>query len=494
MKKKHVVYLMLLAGGSLLIFTTIPFFHIYKTYLKEDKITIETPEGYTNDASQLNLTKMDTIIDVASSKAAIENQLRDLIAYSKTKNIPISIAGAKHSMGGHTMYPDGILINMRPYSHMQIDLDNNTITVGAGALWADVIDYLNGYNKSVAVMQAFSSFSIGGSISVNGHGWQKNTPPISSSVVSFTLMDANGEIIACSPTQNHELFGLAIGGYGLFGIILDVTLKIVDNTNLKFIRHEIKSSEYLDAFKKYASDDNSVELVFGRLNITNKRFLESATLNVFKKTDEQSDINDKNIYSRTPTEAKRLVFRSTVNSEYGKRLRWDLETTLGVFASNQTVTRNQLLNDDVSLIENKDSKSTDILQEYFVPERHFNTYIDELKAVLPHQSIDLLNITIRDVYQDEISYLNYARENVFGFVFLFNQKKTTQDEEAMKALTDVLVQLALKYEGTFYLPYRLHVDKSIMKAIYPQADGFFNLKLKYDPQEVFKNNFYTYYR
>ena len=43
--------------------------------------------------------------------------------------------------------------------------------------------------------------------------------------------------------------------------------------------------------------------------------------------------------------------------------------------------------------------------------------------------IDLLNITIRAVNKDEDTFMNYAKEDVFGFVFLFNQKKTEKEEE-----------------------------------------------------------------
>lgn len=247
MKTKHFFYLLAIA---ILVYVSFIFFHLIKTYCKEDKIKPITPQGYTNDASRLNLTKVDTIIDVSGNRDSMINQLRAALKYSNQNKIPISIAGAKHSMGGHTMYPNGIQINMRPYKKMQIDTVNDVLTIGSGALWEDAIDYLDNFNRSIAVMQAFSSFSIGGSISVNGHGWQKNCPPISWSVVSFTLMNYRGEIVNCSRTENQELFSLVLGGYGLFGIILDVKLKIVANENLQFKMYKLKSSEYLSYFKK----------------------------------------------------------------------------------------------------------------------------------------------------------------------------------------------------------------------------------------------------
>lgn len=489
MKRKHIFYLLTF---GIIVFISIPVFHLVKTYLNEDEVKLQIPKGYTNDASGLSLTKVDSIIDVPKSKDDIIKQLQELLKYSRLKKIPISIAGAKHSMGGHTMYPNGIVLNMLLYKEMQIDTINNVLTIGSGALWEDAINYLDKFNKSIAVMQAFSSFSIGGSISVNGHGWQKDSPPISSSVISFTLMDHNGEILNCSRTENQELFSLVIGGYGLFGIILDVKLKVVENEALQFKYIRLSPENYLKDYKKFVSDNPKVKLVFGRLRISNKQFLEEATLNYFEKVDVK--VLPLSEYGQKTKNTKRIVFRSSVNSEYGKRLRWDLETGMNKVSKNETYSRNNLLNDNVTLIENKDTSSTDILHEYFIPERHFTEYINELKTVLPNQHIDLLNITIRGVYKDNDSYLRYAKENVFGFVFLFNQTKNKKNEEEMKKLTQQLVKIAIKYEGTYYLPYRLHIDKETFRIAYPQGEDFFKLKLKYDPTEIFKNKFYEHYK
>lgn len=395
-------------------------------------------------------------------------------------------------MGGHSIYPKGILLNMLSYKHIELDRDNNILTIGSGALWQDAINYLDKYGKSVAVMQAFSSFSIGGSISVNGHGWQKNLPPISSSVISFTLMSAKGEIINCSREENAELFTLVIGGYGLFGIILDVKLKVVDNLGLKYKSVSMNSDEYLSYYKKYITDNQNVELVFGRLKISDKKFLDDATIVYFEKSDEKPLALDKQ--GTKNKELRRIVFRSTVDSEYGKRLRWDLETGMNSILNNTVFMRNELLNGHVSLIENKDPNSTDLLHEYFIPERNFNRFIKDIKPILKDSEIDLLNITLRALDKDDDSYMDYAREHVFGFVLLFNQKKSEKQEKEMKILTNKLVDMTIKNEGTFYLPYRLHIDKMKMRKVYPQSDSFFESKKKYDPQEIFVNKFYLHYK
>ncbi len=283
-----------------------------------------------------------------------------------------------------------------------------------------------------------------------------------------------------------------IGGYGLFGIILDVKLKVVDNVALVFHSIAVSPEDYLEQYQRIVSEDTNVQFAYGRLRISDKHFLEQATLNYFEKIDKKplalSQQQSKN------AETKRIVFRGSVDSEYGKRLRWDLESSLNSISPYATFSRNEILSEDASLIENKDPNSTDLLHEYFIPKRYLAQFVQDLKPVLKHKKVDLLNITIREVEYDPDAFMNYAREDVFGLVFLFNQKKTPQQEQDMQQLTQQLVDIVLKNHGTYYLPYRLHIRPDQMRRAYPQADAFFSLKKKYDPDELFSNQFYLHYR
>lgn len=487
---KLIVIIPLIFIVAIVILIGKPSFHLIKTKWTENIDSLTIPKGYTNDASRQNLTKIDSIIHIEQEEEKFILQLQSILKLAKERRLPVSIAGGKFSMGGHTIYPNGIVINMLPYNKIVIDTVSNTMKIGAGANWSQAIVELDKCNRSVKVMQAFSSFSIGGSISVNGHGWQPNSPPISSSVKSLKVMTADGRVILCSSTENQELFKLIIGGYGLFAIILEAELEIVHNSSLQYSRMTFPAEEYLKYFSKYITNNKKAELVYGRLDISKKHFLQNATLNIFSKTDKRPNSN----YNSIPTELKRLIFRGTVDSDYGKELRKSLENHAYSFGKNQVFTRNQLLDESVELIENKDSLSVDILQEYFIPDRNFDAFIKEIREVLPHQNIDLLNITIRDVATDTISFMHYAKEHVYGFVFLFNQPKTDKAELEMMQLTQQLTKIAIKNEGTFYLPYRLHNTKELLKQAYPQSETLLELKKKYDPYELFKNKFYEYYK
>lgn len=444
-----------------------------------------------NDASHLNATRVDSVVPIHPNSDSALLQLQNVIRLAASNGKKISIAGSGHSMGGHTIYPDAILLDMTTYKSMRINSDSNLLTVGAGAKWADVIPYLHQYGKSVLVMQSNNSFTIGGSISVNCHGWQPHSPPVSGTVESFRLIDPNGEIVNCSRTRNTELFNLVLGGYGLFGVILDVQLRITDNCMYTLQQHVIKSADFVKAYEQLVDRQPNVGLAYGRVNINPKNFMNEAILGVF--TIDSAKIPGA-LASQPLQGLRRSIFRGSAGSDYGKNLRWNAEKFSARLTSMKRYMRNDVLNEPVNVYQNTDTAYTDILHEYFIPRDSVDRFIDVLRKTIPQFDVDLLNITLRNVQRDDVTFLNYARAEVFGFVLLFSQLKTRESEAEMEKLTRSLIGRAIDLRGTYYLPYRLHATKEQFYRAYPKAKDFFQLKLKYDPKEVFVNTFYEKYK
>ena len=63
----------------------------------------------------------------------------------------------------------------------------------------------------------------------------------------------------------------------------------------------------------------------------------------------------------------------------------------------------------------------------------------------------------------------------------------------MEAMTQEMLEAAIRCGGRYYLPYRLHATVSQFERAYPQARRFFELKRRYDLQELFQNLFYIKY-
>ncbi len=218
-----------------------PALHLWRTLRGDIGEITPLAVGFTNDASRLNLTSVREVKTISSDMQAAEGELRAVLSDAAAKGFKVAIAGARHSMGGQTIYPDGIVINMLPLAAME--LDGQVLRVSSGAIWSDVLTFLDAKGRSIAVMQSNDSFTIGGSISVNCHGWQVGKPPIASTVQAFRLMLADGSIVRCSREENGELFSAVLGGYGLFGFILDVDLLTVPNRLYRIDRRVIPSEQ-----------------------------------------------------------------------------------------------------------------------------------------------------------------------------------------------------------------------------------------------------------
>ncbi len=483
------------AGLALLVlvyFLGHPVLHLWSAYSNDEPNLAPAPHGTLNDAGRLSETPIDSVIHLPADSVAATMALRAALRNATATGRRISIGGARHSMGGQSLYPHGLSVDMRGYRSLSLDTAADILHAGAGAIWSDILVYLDPFGRSVDVMQAYANFSVGGSLSVNCHGWQPDQGPIAATVEGFSLFTADGTVRHCSRKSNPGLFSLAIGGYGLFGVILDVDLRVVRNEAYAPRRVVMPSGLYGDRYASLISSNPEVGLVYGRLDISHGHFLGEAILKYFVRLPEAPALLAP--HNARMDKLTRAVFQGSAGSEYGKGLRWKLEKRLEPWLAPRAVSRNQVLSDDATVFTNRSGGTTDILQEYFIPEKHLSTFIAQVREAMPaHPEVDLLNVTVRAVRRDSTAFLRYAREDVFGLVLSLRIPANEGGDIALAGAALDLIDRALALNGTFYLPYRLHANAEQVLRAYPNARLFFEAKRKYDPGEVFQNLFYAQY-
>jgi decaprenylphospho-beta-D-ribofuranose 2-oxidase len=90
--------------------------------------------------------------------------------------------------------------------------------------------------------------TFGGMVAADVHGKSHHRDGcIGEHVRSLTLRVADGRVLTCSPTQEAELFRATLGGMGLTGHILDVTLRLV-RVPSPWILQETERVPNIDAF------------------------------------------------------------------------------------------------------------------------------------------------------------------------------------------------------------------------------------------------------
>lgn len=435
-------------------------------------------------------------VDVASSTEQLQTILKD----ANDKNLKVSIAGSRHSGGGHTYYKDNVVIDMRGYNKvLSVDKEKKQIIVQSGAKWSDVQEVINPYGLAVKVMQSSNIFTVGGTLSANAHGRDLDKSSVVETVDSFRLLKEDGKVVDVSRTQNPELFKLVIGGYGLFGIILDVTLDVTENDILTQQSEIVELKNFKKYFFEKIKNNENVHMMLGRPSISENNFFDEIVVTTWNKTDRVLPEDKMELAKEQNVWRDKFFFSLSRKFDWAKDLRWYLQkkVELGV-GEERVMSRNNAMRPPLApleFLEYYSDKDTDLIQEYYIPISQFETFAEDFKNTLRADKVNVISFTVRYVKQNNETHLPYCpNEDCFAVIFMANVGLDKDSQESIKSTTQKITEHAIAVGGTYYLTYQLYPTKEQLINMYPSWEDFVKLKNKYDPKYLFKNQFYENYK
>lgn len=466
----------------------------------DPSVPLTNRRGTINDASCLNRTQVYGVVTVRNVE-----DIRNAVISAAQNNLKVSVAGMKHSMGGQAFAPNAVVLDMTNFKQVTINKDTKTLTAQSGATWHQIQEELNPHHLAIKAMQAIDIFTLGGSLSVNGHGADHNTGSIASTVKSLSLITADGKLHKLSPSQNPRLFKAVLGGYGLFGVIVDVELELVDDEMYNRRREIVDYRDFPKIYEDDIKNNPKYGLMYTVFSVAPKSFLKELMINYFER---DSNYPPPAVALKEPSSTKvsRFFLNYAKTGPFGRSVKWFMQKHVQPrFESCQVVrsqaltegeacliSRNQQMHDPQYFLKNNLKNDTDVLREYFVPRGQLPQFIDGAREIIIRNKMTLLHAGVRVVHKEDIM-LNYAPQDMFATVFYFNQPATHEGSEKMAQATREMIDLATKLGGTFYLPYQLDYEKSQLTKAYPNLEDFFALKKSYDPKSLFINKFYEKY-
>ncbi|MEM7500383.1 MAG: GNAT family N-acetyltransferase [Pseudomonadota bacterium] len=429
-----------------------------------------------NDISGLNPVKVDDVF----APGTVE-QLQSVL---KVSDKPISIGGGRFSMGGHTAENGTLHVDMRGLNRvLEVDSAARTVRVEAGARWKDVQQVVGDYGLAVRIMQTYSSFTVGGSLSVNCHGRYVGLGPLILSVASLKLMLHDGSLVDATPTDNTEIFYGAIGGYGALGIIVEATLDLAENTRIERLSRKMSLTEYPAFFGGNVRSDD--QIVFHNADMVPPKFDKVRAIS-WRTTDKPSNTKesdgDRKLYL-----AERYMLWAITETPLGHFRREYIYETL-LYLRPKITWRNDEADYDVAELEPLSRrKTTYVLQEYFVPVESMVDFASLMTEILNRFSVQVVNVSIRHAHKDPGSMLAWARQEVFALVLYYKQGTLPSERESVAVWTRELIEAVLRCGGTYYLPYQPHGRTDQFHRAYPEARKLFALKEKLDPNYRFRN-------
>jgi FAD/FMN-containing dehydrogenase len=441
-----------------------------------------SPPNTVNDITQLNPVRVARIVEPRSI-----DELASLVAQHPGA---ISIGGGRFSQGGQTACDGALFIDMRRLNHITaLDEAARTVTVQAGATWRQIQEAIDPKNLSLKIMQSFSNFTVGGSLSVNCHGDYVGLGPIIEAVRSFRIVMADGAVKTASRMENADLFAAAIGGYGGVGVIADATLDLAENTCLERVVHRMAVSDYPAWHSANILGRDGVILHHA---VTYPGAYANVAAEVSSLTDKPVTVQDRLAPLGEPSAFQRSLLSLVTHTPFGADIHERYDPLIG--AEPEVVWRNYEAAGDVYGFEPASRRRTTYaLQEYFVPAAGFASFVANMAGILREARANVLNVAVRHTSADPLTLLAWARQDVYSFVLYYAQGTSQSAKADVGAWARALVDAALAEGGSFYLPYQIHATRDQFLAAYPRAAEFFALKARVDPDYKFRNRLWEAY-
>ncbi|MFM7820462.1 MAG: D-arabinono-1,4-lactone oxidase, partial [Actinomycetota bacterium] len=142
---------------------------------------------------------------------------------------------------------------------IRIDKSNMTVEVESGIqLWA-LNEVLHEHGLAMQNLGDIAYQTIAGAISTSTHGTGAKFTGIAGQVVALRVVLADSTVVACSATENTEIFNCARVGLGAIGLRSTITLKVVHAFNLAVIEEPMRVDALLEDLDSHVDGNDHFE-------------------------------------------------------------------------------------------------------------------------------------------------------------------------------------------------------------------------------------------
>ena len=317
--------------------------------------------------------------------------------------------------------------------------------------------------------------------------------PFVADVEAFTLVDATGALRRCNRRKNQELFALAAGGYGLFGVVATLTLRLQPRRKLRRVVRLERADGLIATFAARIAAGHLYGDFQFEIDPASEGFLTRGVLACYEPVPDSTPIPDAQ-KELTSADWLRLLDLAHV----------DKSRAFQEYAGHYLATDGQIYFSDTHQLSQYPEgyhrevdrrarrPGSEMISELYVPRSELASFLTEAAAELRRARADVVYGTVRLIERDTDSFLAWAREPWACVVVNLHVEHTSQGIDHARSCSQALIDLALDRGGSFYLTYHRWATRQQLIAAYPQTPSFLERKLAYDPDELFASDWYRW--
>jgi FAD/FMN-containing dehydrogenase len=437
-------------------------------------------------------------------KPSSVSDIFEALRLAKRRGLSVAIAGGRHAMGGQQFLHGGCVLDMRNLNRvLHFDYERGLITLEAGATWPELMrGYLSlqaGLPRQWGIRQkqtGADSLTIGGAIAANIHGRGLDCAPFSADVESLQLITPAGDIVTCSRRRQPDLFSLVVGGYGLFGVVLTVTLRLVPRQKVERVVTLSTLSEIMAAFKTRSESG----YLYGDFQFATDPnmpgFLRDGVFSCYRPVDDATPIPPNQI-RLSQLDWRRLLYLAHVNKrrafmefadfylQSSGQIYWSDTHQLNIYVDNYHCMLDQRLEARIP--------GTEMITELYVPRCRLVEMMAAIRADFRRDDVEFIYGTIRLIKKDTDAFLRWAKADYACVIFNLHVDHDAAGLARAGQAFRRLIDRVIEFGGSYFLAYHRYAGREQLLRCYPEFPEFLRRKHEWDPGRRFSSDWFRHY-
>lgn len=183
---------------------------------------------------------------------------RDWAAQPALYRLPVLPHGMGRSYGDSCLVSDGTLLDTTRFDAvLAFDRDHGILTCEPGLTFVDLLEIAVPAGWFPPVTPGTAFVTMGGALANDVHGKNHHAAgTFGRHIRSFELVRSDGQRLFCAPDINPSLFAATIGGFGLTGLVTQITLQLMPIRSA-LLEQEAVPFTGLDRFFEIAAESDS---------------------------------------------------------------------------------------------------------------------------------------------------------------------------------------------------------------------------------------------
>ncbi len=454
------------------------------------------PELVNDVHSQLNPTMVAGVLHPGS-----EEELAAVVNTAARRGTSVAVCGGRHAAGGQQFLSDHVLLDLAELrTDPRFDPERGRITLRAGAAWPEVFAEIHRANAAHGTSWAIHQkqgggdhLTLGGAVAANIHNRCLDSAPFIGDIESLRVVGADGRARTISRDRHRELFLLTVGGYGLFGIATEVTLRLVPRRKLRLRALRARAGAVLathDELRRrgaaygdwqFAVDPASDDFADDGIITSYAPVADSEP--VTRGAFDPAALIDLAVLAHTQPSRAFEDFAASWRRCDGW-VDWSDSWQMSDYVPDYHRPVDQRLGSAV--------KGSETLAEFYVAPSRLEAFLRQSAAALRRSGARPVYGVVRFIRRDGETFLNWAREDQACVIYNLHVDHTPEGIAAVEAQFRAVAQAAVDLGGRFYLTYGRFATREQLLAGYPQLPEFLHRKRRHDPREIFQSDWYRW--